>query len=30
MTEVGDVGGIRNTLFLDNNGVLLEATWTKA
>lgn len=30
MTEIGDVGGIRNTLFLDNNGMLLEATWPKA
>lgn len=30
MTEMGDVSGIRNTLFLDNNGMLLEATWPKA
>jgi len=29
MTEIGDVGDIRNTLFLDNNGILLEATWPK-
>lgn len=29
MTPIGDVGGVRNTLFLDNNGMLLEAAWPK-
>lgn len=29
-TPLGDVGGVHNTLFLDNNGMLLEATWPKA
>ena len=28
-TDVGSVGPIRNTLFFDNNGLLLEATWPK-
>ena len=28
-TEIGSVGPIRNTLFFDNNGLLLEATWPK-
>ena len=26
-TEIGSAGPIRNTLFFDNNGLLLEATW---
>lgn len=26
-TEIGTLGPIRNTLFFDNNGILLEATW---
>jgi catechol 2,3-dioxygenase-like lactoylglutathione lyase family enzyme len=29
ITEIGELGPIHNTLFLDNNGVLLEATWPK-
>jgi catechol 2,3-dioxygenase-like lactoylglutathione lyase family enzyme len=29
-TPIGEAGPIRNTLFLDNNGLLLEATWPKA
>ncbi|SRR6266498_3022431 len=29
MTPIGDLGPIRNTLFLDNNGILLEAAWPK-
>ena len=28
-TVIGSVGSIRNTLFFDNNGLLLEATWPK-
>jgi hypothetical protein len=28
-TDVGSIGSIRNTLFSDNNGLLLEATWPK-
>ena len=28
-TEIGSAGPIRNTLFFDNNGLLLEATWPK-
>jgi hypothetical protein len=28
-TPIGEVGPIRNTLFLDNNGLLLEATWAQ-
>jgi catechol 2,3-dioxygenase-like lactoylglutathione lyase family enzyme len=28
-TPIGEAGPIRNTLFLDNNGLLLEATWPK-
>jgi hypothetical protein len=28
-TDVGSAGPIRNTLFFDNNGLLLEATWPK-
>ena len=28
-TETGSAGPIRNTLFFDNNGLLLEATWPK-
>jgi catechol 2,3-dioxygenase-like lactoylglutathione lyase family enzyme len=28
-TPIGQAGPIRNTLFLDNNGILLEATWPK-
>lgn len=28
-TEIGSVGPVRNTLFFDNNGLLLEATWPK-
>ncbi len=28
-TDVGNVGLIRNTIFFDNNGQLLEATWPK-
>jgi len=28
-TPVGSVGPIQNTLFFDNNGLLLEATWPK-
>ena len=28
-TEIGDAGRVRNTLFFDNNGLLLEATWPK-
>jgi catechol 2,3-dioxygenase-like lactoylglutathione lyase family enzyme len=28
-TDVGEIGSIRNTLFFDNNGLLLEATWPK-
>jgi catechol 2,3-dioxygenase-like lactoylglutathione lyase family enzyme len=28
-TDVGNIGSIRNTLFFDNNGLLLEATWPK-
>jgi hypothetical protein len=30
MTPVGEAGQVRNTLFLDNNGFLLEAAWPKA
>jgi catechol 2,3-dioxygenase-like lactoylglutathione lyase family enzyme len=26
-TEIGELGPLRNMLFQDNNGVLLEATW---
>jgi len=26
-TPIGDAGPVRNTLFLDNNGLLLEAAW---
>ena len=26
-TDVGNVGPIRDTLFFENNGLLLEATW---
>lgn len=26
-TEIGDLGAVRNMLFRDNNGLLLEATW---
>jgi catechol 2,3-dioxygenase-like lactoylglutathione lyase family enzyme len=29
-TPIGEAGPIRNTLFLDNNGLLLEATWPKS
>jgi catechol 2,3-dioxygenase-like lactoylglutathione lyase family enzyme len=29
MTPIGEAGPIRNTLFLDNNGLLLEAAWPK-
>jgi catechol 2,3-dioxygenase-like lactoylglutathione lyase family enzyme len=29
MTPIAELGSIRNTLFLDNNGILLEATWPK-
>ncbi len=29
MTPIGEAGPIRNTLFLDNNGILLEAAWPK-
>ncbi|HJQ28102.1 MAG TPA: VOC family protein [Rubrobacter sp.] len=29
MTPVGDTGPLRNTHFLDNNGLLLEAAWPK-
>jgi catechol 2,3-dioxygenase-like lactoylglutathione lyase family enzyme len=28
-TAIGSVGPIGNTLFFDNNGLLLEATWPK-
>ena len=28
-TPIGDAGPVRNTLFLDNNGLLLEAAWPK-
>jgi catechol 2,3-dioxygenase-like lactoylglutathione lyase family enzyme len=28
-TEIGSADPIRNTLFFDNNGLLLEATWPK-
>jgi catechol 2,3-dioxygenase-like lactoylglutathione lyase family enzyme len=28
-TAVGSVGPIQNTLFFDNDGLLLEATWPK-
>ncbi len=28
-TEIGSAGPIRNTLFFDNNGILLEAAWPK-
>ena len=28
-TDIGSIGQIRNTLFFDNNGLLLEATWPK-
>jgi len=28
-TEIGSAGPINNTLFFDNNGLLLEATWPK-
>ena len=28
-TEIGSAGPIRNTLFFDNNGLLLEATWPR-
>ncbi len=28
-TAIGSVGPIQNTLFFDNNGLLLEATWPK-
>ena len=28
-TPIGEAGPLRNTLFLDNNGLLLEATWPK-
>jgi hypothetical protein len=27
MTPINTIGPIRNFLFMDNNGVLLEATW---
>jgi catechol 2,3-dioxygenase-like lactoylglutathione lyase family enzyme len=29
-TPIGDAGPVRNTLFLDNNGLLLEAAWPGA
>ena len=29
MTEIGSAGPVRNTLFFDNNGLLLEAAWPK-
>ncbi len=29
MTEIMDQGPVRNMLFKDNNGILLEATWAK-
>ena len=28
-TAIESVGSIQNTLFFDNNGLLLEATWPK-
>jgi len=28
-TEIGELGPIQNMLFRDNNGILLEATWSK-
>ena len=28
-TEIGTAGPIRSTLFFDNNGLMLEATWPK-
>lgn len=30
MTPINEIGAIRNFLFLDNNGLLLEAAWPKA
>ncbi len=30
MTDINELGPLRNFLFLDNNGLLLEATWSKA
>lgn len=29
MTQINDLGKIRNFLFLDNNDILLEAAWSK-
>lgn len=29
MTDIAQIGPISNTLFRDNNGLLLEATWTR-
>ncbi len=26
-TDIGTLGAVRNILFQDNNGLLLEATW---
>ncbi|CAN5280390.1 hypothetical protein BH18ACT10_BH18ACT10_18840 [soil metagenome] len=30
MTPIGEAGPVRNTLFLDNNGLLLEAAWPRS
>jgi catechol 2,3-dioxygenase-like lactoylglutathione lyase family enzyme len=30
MTEIMDQGDVRNMVFSDNNGILLEATWPKS
>lgn len=29
MTDINDLGALRNFLFFDNNGILLEAAWPK-
>lgn len=29
VTDINDIGAIRNILFRDNNGHLLEATWSR-